>query len=214
MRRIELEIISDFACPWCLIGKRRLQTAMQSCPEIRFAVSWRPFQLNPDMPSAGQNRRAYYRQKFGEEGYGNLRASLQEAGAETNIVFCDEPDARAPNTLAAHVLMDLAMEESAVDADAFAEALFCSHHVACENIGSDEVLLRLASEVDMDPDRARSALVDAVRTEQVRAQIQQARRAAVSGVPFFIINRRQAIAGAQPTETLVAAFTQLASGDE
>jgi predicted DsbA family dithiol-disulfide isomerase len=104
-KSIPLTIVSDFACPWCLIGKRRLEEAMAQLPDLDILIDWQPFQLNPDMPRSGINRGDYYENKFGAEGLVELRDTLAHAGAESGIVFGNEPTAIAPNTLSAHVLM-------------------------------------------------------------------------------------------------------------
>ncbi len=136
---IRIEVISDFACPWCFVGLRRLKKAIGQRPDLDIALNWRPFQLNPDMPRKGRNRREYYRDKFGNERAKDLRETLRNAGAEVGIVFCDDPDAMAPNTLSAHVLMFWAVRDKNVDTDSLAEKLFEAHHVACENIWDNGV---------------------------------------------------------------------------
>lgn len=156
---IHIEVESDFACPWCLIGHRRLINTIEQRSDLDFALFWRPFQLNPDMPRHGINRRDYYRRKFGEEGANRLRETLNVAGGQDGILFCDKPKAMAPSTLFAHVLMYWATEDENIDADAVAEKLFLSHHVECENIGDLDVLVAIADEVGMDPSSVRSMLV-------------------------------------------------------
>ena len=139
-------MVSDFACPWCFVGKRRLKKAIEQRPDLDIALNWRPFQLNPDMPREGRNRRDYYRNKFGDERAKDLRETLKNAGAEAGIVFCDEPDAMAPNTLSAHVLMFWAANDKNIDTNALAEKLFNANHVACENIGDNDLLMRIAGD--------------------------------------------------------------------
>ena len=132
---INIEMVSDFACPWCFLGKHRLKKAIEQRPDLDTTLNWRPFQLNPNMPREGRNRWDYYRNKFGDEGAKNLRETLKNAGAEEGIVFCNEPDAMAPNTLSAHVLMCWATDDEHIDTNTLAEKRFNAHHVACENIG-------------------------------------------------------------------------------
>ena len=210
---LDIEVISDFACPWCLVGKRRLERALAQSPDIAARVSWSPYQLNPDMPREGRNRREYYLAKFGPERYRELRAHLEAAGAEEGVAFCDEPDAAAPNTLSAHVLMLWGTAAEDVDENALAERLFHAHHIACENIGDHEVLVRIAGESGLDPEDVRSRLIAHEDETLAKQRIAESVARGVSGVPCFVIDGRIAISGAQPAEVLAAAFARIASGD-
>jgi predicted DsbA family dithiol-disulfide isomerase len=206
---INLEIVSDFACPWCFIGKRRLEKAIALRPGLDISVNWLPFQLNPGMPREGRNRLDYYNDKFGPEGVTSFRKTLNEAGSGEGINFCYESDAMAPNTLSAHTLMLWATRDGSIDCEALAEKLFEAHLVACENIGDHDVLLRIAGELGMDQDSVRTRLTSGEDEEQVKQQISQATALGIQGVPFFIINRQYGISGAQPAEVLAAAFDQI-----
>ena len=210
---LDIEVISDFACPWCLVGKRRLSKAIEQRPDLDIQLSWRPFQLNPDMPREGRNRRDYYHEKFGPEGYRKLRTHLETAGVGEGIVFCDAPDAAAPNTLSAHVLMLWGTAAEDVDETALAERLFHAHHIACENIGDHEVLVRIAGESGLDPEDVRSRLAAHEDEAPAKQRIAESVARGVSGVPCFVIDGRIAISGAQPAEVLAAAFARVASGD-
>ena len=211
---IKIELVSDFACPWCFVGKRRLEKAIEQRPDLDIALNWRPFQLNPDMPREGRNRRDYYRNKFGDERAKDLRATLKNAGAEAGIVFCDEPDAMAPNTLSAHVLMFWAAKDENIDTNALAERLFNAHHVACENIGDNDVLMRIAGEAGMDTASVVSKLATGDDEDKVKEQIHQSAAGGVSGVPFFIINGKYSISGAQPSDTLASVFDQVSNAQD
>jgi predicted DsbA family dithiol-disulfide isomerase len=213
-KTINIEMVSDFACPWCFIGKRRLKKAIEQQPDLETTLIWRPFQLNPDMPRGGRNRQDYYRNKFGDEGAKNLRETLKNAGAEEGIVFCNEPHAMAPNTLSAHVLMFWATEDENIDANALAEKIFNAHHVACENIGDHDVLVRIAGEAGMDKASVMSKLAAGDDEDKIKGQIYQSAARAISSVPFFIINDQYGISGAQPAETLASAFDQIANAED
>jgi len=208
-KSITIDLVSDFACPWCLVGQYRLKKAIEQRPDLEVALTWRPFQLNPDMPREGRNRREYYRSKFGDERAKDLRKTLNDAGAEDGIVFCDTPDAIAPNTLLAHVLMFWASGDESVDSSALAQKIFAAHHLACENIGDIEVLTRIAGEVGMDTALVASKLAAGDDEDVVKEQIHQSAAGGVSGVPFFIINDKYGISGAQPADTLASVFDQV-----
>jgi predicted DsbA family dithiol-disulfide isomerase len=204
---VNIEIVSDFACPWCLLGKRRLEKALERLPDLDIRLNWRPFQLNPDMPREGRNRRDYYRDKFGEERLKDLRVALDNAGAGEGVVFCDEPGAMAPNSLSAHVLMFWAATDESIDGNALAEKLFHAHHVACENIGDHEVLARIAGDAGMNEANVLTKLTAGDDEDVVKGQIHQAATQGITGVPFFIINNQYGISGAQAPETLVSAIS-------
>jgi len=209
-QKITVEIVSDFACPWCFVGKRRLEKAISLRPELEFEHMWTPFQLNPDMPREGRNRRDYYRDKFGEERLKGLRENLNHAGEDEGIVFCDEPDAVAPNTLSAHVLIFWASQNKNIEVGVLSEKLLIAHHVDCENIGDHEVLARIAEEVGMDVAVIRSKLLTGADESLVKEQIQHSAARGISGVPFFILNEKFSLSGAQPAESFVEAFDQIA----
>lgn len=213
-KTIKIELVSDFACPWCFIGYRRVKKAIEQRPGLETALHWRRFQLNPDMPREGRSRREYYRHKFGEEGALNVREGLKKPGAEEGIVFCDEPDALAPNTLSAHVLMFWATADKDIDTHALAEMLFAAHHVACENIGNHGVLGRIAGEAGMGEAGVMSKLAAGDDEDKVKEQIQQSTARGVSSVPLFVLNEQHSISGAQPADTLASAFDQLACADD
>jgi predicted DsbA family dithiol-disulfide isomerase len=213
-KRINVEMVYDFACPWCYVGKHRLDDAMAQRPDLDIVLNWQPFQLNPDMPRAGRNRRDYYRSKFGEAGAKNGWKSLRAVGVQEGIIFCDTPEAVAPNTLSAHVLMFWAAQDDTIDADALGEKLYYAHHEACENIGDHAVLARIAGEVGMNKARVMSKLATGEDEDQVKAQIQHAVARGVSSVPFFVMNEKAAGAGAQSAADLIALFDHIANSEE
>ena len=210
-KTINIEIISDPVCPWCYVGKRRLEAALAQCPDLDFTVAWQPFQLNPNMPREGRNRQDYYREKFGRERAETLLDGLRQTGAEEGIAFCSDANAMAPNTLSAHVLMHWVGADDRIDANDLAEKLFYAHHVACEDIGDHTVLTRLATEVGMDADEVTARLAAREDETIVKERIANSAARGVTGVPFFILNGRYALSGAQPADILVSAIDQLVS---
>jgi predicted DsbA family dithiol-disulfide isomerase len=212
--KISVEIVSDMVCPFCYLGKRRLERAIAERPDLDIDVSWQPFQLSPDMPLEGHDRLEHYQQLFGADRAQQIMDSMQDTGKDDGIAFGYKPGARSPNTLAAHVLMLLARDHDLVDMDELAEKLFYAHHVACEDIGDIDLLVRIAAEAGMNTAGLAEKLRSVDAEAAVGALIGQAREQGVSGVPFFIIDGRYGISGAQPAESFVAAFDEIAAAQE
>ena len=210
---INIEVVSDVVCPWCYVGKRRLEAALAERPDLNVTVSWQPYQLSPDMPREGRNRQEYYREKFGPERAEMMLNGMKQTGEEEGISFGRNPEAMSPNTLSAHVLLYWAEADEGIDANDLAEKLFHAHHVACENIGDHAVLTRIAAEVGMDADDAAARLAAREDEDVVKERIVHFASRGVSGVPFFVINGQYGISGAQPSEVLASAFDQIASKD-
>lgn len=208
---IKITKVYDIACPWCYVGKKRLYGAIAQRPDIDFEIEWQPFQLNPTMPREGRNRWDYYRTKFGPERARGILAKHKSVGVAEGITFCSEPetDAMAPNTLSAHTLMYWAGQDASVDTSAVAEKLYHAHHVACENVGDHDVLVRIAGEVGMDQASVAQKLADGSDEEIVKQRIDKAREQGINGVPFFIVNDELKVSGAQPVEQLLEIFERV-----
>jgi predicted DsbA family dithiol-disulfide isomerase len=213
-KKLTVEFVSDHVCPWCYVGKKRLEKAIAQCPDLDIEVAWRPFQLSPDMPREGRDRLEHYTQIFGEERAQQIMTSMKDTGLEEGIAFDYKPGARSPNTLSAHVLMLLAAEHDDVDASEVAEKLFHAHHVDCEDIGDPDVLVRIGREAGLDPELVSDAVSGNDVETRVSGMVRAAAEQGVSGVPFFIINGRYGISGAQPADTLAEAFEQISAANE
>ena len=193
---MHIDIISDTICPWCFIGKRRLERALQSRPELEVQIGWRPFQLNPDMPSEGMARSEYLARKFG----GSNRAdkiydSIRAAGLEEGIAFEFGRIGRAPNTIASHRLIRWAA--SAGVQHQVVEKIFERYFIRGDDIGDAAVLTAVAREAGMDGDLVAELLAGDADVELVRSEDNLARELGIAGVPCFIIERKYAISGAQ-----------------
>ncbi len=190
-----LEIIADVVCPWCYIGKARLDRALAEAGNP-FAIRWQPFLLNPDMPSEGVDHRAYYGAKFGEERAEAMRTQVAKAAAAAGVTIDFGRIARAPNSLDAHRLIRWADAEGAQHA--VAGALFRRYFAEGEDIGNAAVLEEAAAEAGMDRIAVRHLLAGDADRDSVRAEAGEAAEMGVTGVPTFIIGGRYAISGAQP----------------
>jgi predicted DsbA family dithiol-disulfide isomerase len=199
-----IDIVSDVICPWCFIGKRRLESALASWTGETAQISWRPFQLNPDMPRAGLEREAYLRAKFGDAGGGGRFVQVAAVGAEVGIDFAFDRIRRTPNTLQAHRLIRWSADLDAQDA--MVEALFRAYFLAGEDIGDDATLIRIAHGAGFDADTVAAYLATDQDAEQVRGEDAFMRQIGISGVPCFIVDRKFALSGAQPTEAFHEVF--------
>jgi len=199
-----IDIVSDAICPWCYIGKRRLERALAMAPQSVLQVGWRPFQLNPDMPVEGMDRQEYLRRKFGDRVGGNMYEAVKEAGREEGIPFAFELIRRTPNTLLAHRLIAFARRENRQDEAV--EALFRGYFTAGADIGRIDTLAELVEPVGLDPGRVRAYLESDEDLASIKAEDQFARQIGIQGVPCFIIDRKYALSGAQPPEAFLEVF--------
>jgi predicted DsbA family dithiol-disulfide isomerase len=208
---LAIDIVSDVVCPWCFVGKRRLEAALAALaarePALRPVIAWHPFQLNPDLPGDGMDRRLYLETKFGGAARaGQVYERVRAAGASVGIEFAFERIARQPNTLDAHRLIAWAQERGR--ADALVERLFRAYFLDGEYVGELGILARLAGEAGLDPVAASAYLASEEGSAAIAAADRRARELGIDGVPFFIFNRRVGVSGAQEPATLLAAIDQ------
>ena len=202
-----IDVVSDVVCPWCYIGKRRLEAALQRLDGSPPQIHWHPFQLNPDLPPEGVDRRSYVEAKFGgAERAAAIYARVRAAGAAVGIAFDFDLIARQPNTLGAHRL--IAWAQSRGDAGALVERLFRAYFIEGAYIGDPAELERLAGEAGFDGDAAAAFLASDEGIAEVAGADRRARELGIGGVPLFIFNRRVAVSGAQEPDTLLAALAQ------
>lgn len=202
---LTIDIISDVVCPWCYVGKRRLEKALGDRPAT---VRWHPFELNPDMPREGVELKPYYSEKFGSwEKAQELQGRVAAAGREDGIDFQFDRVARIPNTADAHRLIHLAGERNAQDA--VVEALFKAYFLDGRDLTDPNTLVDIAAEAGLDRSEIADLLAGDAALDVIRTEEEQVRRAGVSSVPLFIINNRLVLSGAQPPEYFQQAFDQL-----
>ncbi len=203
---LHIDVISDVICPWCYIGKRRLEKAVAAVEgrhEVR--VRWLPFQLNPTMPKEGISRREYRTRKFGSwERSLELDARVVAVGEAEGIPFAIERIERTPNTLDAHRLVWLADKEG--NQDAVVEALFRAYFTEGRDIGNRQTLLDVVAAAGLDRDEAEAMLNSEDGLEAVNEADTLARRFRVEGVPFFIVNGTFTLSGAQQPDVFLEAL--------
>jgi predicted DsbA family dithiol-disulfide isomerase len=212
---LQIDIVSDIVCPWCYIGKRRMESALalfaKAHPEhSKPQVSWLPFQLNPDLPEAGMSRADYLQRKFGKADGGGIYERVSAEGQKEGLDFNFNAITRQPNTLKAHALLAAALkaDESAALQAKLKEALMQAYFCEGADLTQNATLQDIAIKAGVPAEAANAVLNDAAAAQETAAQDAELRRIGISGVPFFIINRKLGISGAQPAEALLAAMEQ------
>jgi predicted DsbA family dithiol-disulfide isomerase len=201
-----IDIFSDIVCPWCFIGKRRLERALgQVDDSVKAQVIWRPFQLNPMMPQGGMNRIEYLKAKFGSlETFRTIETQLLSAGEAEEISFAFGKIARTPNTFLAHRLIWLAGRHGCQDA--VVESLFRGYFVEAADIGSPLTLVPLAERAGLQTE---SFFHGDEGTAEVKQEEAVGRSLGIRAVPYFVLNQADGIAGAQPVDVFVSAIEKI-----
>ena len=209
-----LEVVSDTICPWCYVGKRRLETALAAIgDDISFDTRWRPFELNPDMPREGLDRKGYRSAKFGSwEKSLELDAQVKAAGASDGLDFHHERIEKTPNTLASHVLIKLAGEHGVHNA--VVDALFRAYFVEGDDIGDPNVLAALGAGAGLDPTAIDQALADKERRAAVKAEARAFSQSGINGVPTVLLNRFSLFSGAQRPDVIERALRKAAAHED
>ncbi|MTI01683.1 DsbA family oxidoreductase [Roseibium sp. RKSG952] len=196
---VKLDILSDPICPWCYIGKTQLDKALAEVPNHPFVIEWHPFQLNPDMPDMGMDRREYLERKFGgKEGAVRAYAPVVEHAENAGLKIDFEGMQRTPNTLDAHRLIHWAGIEG--KQNEIVDALFDAYFVQARDIGDHEVLADIADSVGMDAAVVLKLLQSDADREDIRKRDSHSREMGVSSVPTYIVANQHAVPGAQPPE--------------
>jgi predicted DsbA family dithiol-disulfide isomerase len=204
---LTIDVVSDVVCPWCYVGKKRLERALAQEAGEPVTVHWRPYQLDPSIPEGGVERRAYMLNKFGDTG--RVEAAherLKALGAEEGIAFAFDKIARAPNTLDAHRLIRWAFVTGAQGQ--VVDRLFKLYFEEGRDIGDRALLIETARECGMDAEVVEKLYAEGADESEVRAEIDEAQRLGVTGVPFFIFAQRFGVPGAQDAEVLSGAIAQ------
>lgn len=206
---LKIEVYSDVVCPWCYVGKRRLERALTEFGgDVR--VAWRPFQLNPTMPKEGMDRTAYLEAKFGSlDSFRQLEEHVLAAGASERIPFAFEKIARTPNTFAAHRLIWLGEREGCQNA--VVDALFRGYFEEGADIGSIARLVQLAAQAGLSGESVERFLRSDEGTAEVKAEEAAGHQLGIRGVPYFVVDGTYAISGAQPVETFVSSLKRIAA---
>jgi predicted DsbA family dithiol-disulfide isomerase len=207
---LHIDIASDIVCPWCYIGKRHLEAALEMyADEYPNApaptLAWLPFQLNPDMPPEGMSREEYVERKFGRPA-SEVYERVRTVGEAVDIPFAFDSIIRQPNTIKAHALVDLAAQFALQPQ--VKEALMHGYFCEGADLTDDAELGSIATRCGVPVAAVIERLQDQAALARIAEQDAQLRSLGITGVPFFIINQKIAISGAQPAEQLLAAMVQ------
>jgi predicted DsbA family dithiol-disulfide isomerase len=205
-----IDVYADIACPWCYVGRARLQQALDQRPNFDVTLQWRPFQLQPDLPPKGRDFRAVLEKKFGSwDRVEQMFDRIRTMGGEEGLTFDFDAIEVAPNTADAHRLVLWAQEQNA--GDAMVTALFRAYFSEGRNVSNRDVLVACANDVGLNPEAAHTVLDGDEYADEVRASQQQAQRQSITGVPCYVFGGKQAVMGAQPAEVLTEALDDVAT---
>ena len=198
---MQIDIVSDTVCPWCFIGKRRIDRALAMRPDVNAQVFWRPYRLDPTIPREGVDRRAYLKAKFGDSPRTSAMGdAIRSEGAGEGIEFAFDKIAKTPNTLDSHRLIRWAA--GAGVQDAIVERLFKAYFIDGRDIGDAGVLTDIAAEAGMDSVLVGDLLSKDADLAAVEREAGMANQMGISGVPTFIFDSRFMISGAREPDIL------------
>jgi predicted DsbA family dithiol-disulfide isomerase len=210
---VTIDVVSDVVCPWCFIGKRRLEKALALKPEIPVEVRFHPYFLNPWVPREGMPRDEYLTTKFGSpERYQNIAGRVAAAAAAEGLTYAVDKMRRQPNTLDCHRLILWA--QSSGKAAQMKQRLMDLYFTEGADLSDTEVLVQAAADIGMDPARTRDMLASDADIERIESQANAAKDAGIDGVPTFILGGVAAVTGAQSPEVLANAIEQIATNRE
>jgi predicted DsbA family dithiol-disulfide isomerase len=210
---LTLDIVSDVVCPWCYIGKHRIESALALVTDVPVEVRWRPFFLNPWVPREGISRDEYLTTKFGSvEAYGKIASRVVEAASEEGLVYRPDQVKRQPNTLDCHRLIHWAASDPSGDkAAAVKQRLMELYFRDGGDLTDSEVLVRAAADCGMDAATVRQRLATDEDVDVVSSQAQEAADKGIGGVPTYVFAGKYAVSGAQPPEQLARAIRQVSA---
>ncbi|WP_417433646.1 DsbA family oxidoreductase [Hoeflea sp.] len=208
---LTIDVVSDVMCPWCYIGKRRLEAALDDVrDEIDVEVRWRPYQLDPTLPKEGKDRQKYLEDKFGgAAGAEQAYAAVRQAGADEDIPFAFDKIKVSANTHDAHRLIRWASALGLPAQHQMVDLLFKAYFEDGKSLGDDSVLIEAAEQVGLEAPVVERLLAGDADRDTVSAEIDQARQMGVTGVPCFIIDTQYAVVGAQSAEALADAMRKI-----
>jgi len=206
---INIKVISDTICPWCYIGKKQLEKAINKIDNIEFDISYKPFQLDPTMPTDGVDRKRYIDRKFGEDTAKEVGNKIKEAGKLVGIEFNYENITKTPNTLNSHRILKWAEKEN--KQEEALELLFYSYFTEGRDIGNNEELVKIAKKLGLNPKKIEKNLVSDIDIKEIELEEWSYRDLGIAGVPTYILEDNMIITGSQSSETFINVFNKINS---
>lgn len=207
---ITIDVVSDAVCPWCFIGQKRLDLALEAVSDVEVSVSWRPFQLDPTIPAGGVERHAYMAGKFGSmDKVATAHERVREAARDTDIAFDFEGITVAPNTLDAHRVIRWAATSGNDVQNTVVRAIFSAYFEQARDIGDRQVLIDIGTAAGMERPVLETLLAGDADREAVQGEIAMASQMGITGVPCFLLEGRYAVMGAQDAATLADAIRRV-----
>ena len=208
MNTLKIEIVSDVVCPWCVIGFRNLKKAIKELEsELSFDISWKPYELHPEIPSNGYDKQLYMDQKFGSSRGNHVYDEIVSNGKDLEFDFNFSKTKRIPNTFLAHRLIWYAEQKNVQNE--LSEALFYAYFTDGKDVGSVQVLARIASDIGLDKSEVTTFLESDTGAKEVENQKLDSIERSIGAVPTYIINDQYLIQGGQQTKTFMAFLRQI-----
>jgi predicted DsbA family dithiol-disulfide isomerase len=206
---VHIDVVSDVVCPWCYIGKRRLEGALALSPDVRVDINWRPYFLNPWIPREGIDRQTYLETKFGSaERYGVIAERVAAAAAMDGLLYASDIITRQPNTLDCHRL--ILWSRSATDPGRMKQRLMELYFSEGGDLTDPKTLIQAAIDCGMDADLVRRLLASDADVDRIESEANSAKEAGIDGVPCFVIGGSVIVTGAQSPEYLASAIERTA----
>ncbi len=210
---IKIDIVSDVACPWCYVGKKRLEQALSKWEGTPITTEWHPFQLDPSMPAQGKTRDQYLIAKFGDSSrVEQITQTLINAGEDLDIAFDFGKNWLAVNTLPLHQLLEIAGQEGFKDE--LKERFFKAYFVDLDPLNDMKVLFSIMADYGWSSEKVESVINNPQIQKVVQDKIAHFQKLGVSGVPFFVINNKYGISGAQPPEVILETLHKISQEQE
>lgn len=210
MNPIKVDIVSDVVCPWCIVGLRQLQVAVEAC-SAEIEIHWHPFELNPNMPDTGQNLREHIVEKYGStvEQSNEARLNLMTVGKNLGFEFSFNDQSRMVNTFKAHRLLHWANLQG--KEHALKLALFAAYFTESLDINNPDVLTGIVKSAGLDADQAQTILADGLYQDEVRSEQQLWVSRGIASVPAMVFNDKYLVTGAQGAENYTQILNTIAS---